>query len=175
MSENITFSALASLPSAIWQRFLVLIGKKARSPSTRAVYVDGAAAVPQEVTVAIAAAVAAAIPEAVVEAKTPVVVALTTPTGSLSTNTSVADIFTVTLTQGVTMTCTNGVDGKGTTWYLTQGSGGGKTIALDSTFALPASASALEWSTEAGKIDILAARYSAAAGKWLVVSMVPGY
>ena len=146
-----------------------------KSPSLRTVYVDGASEVSPEVTAAISAACNAAVSEAVATSKTPVVAVLTTPTPTLTTNTSLADVFTVTVTQNITMGCTNGVDGKGTTWILTQGSGGSKNVTFDTTFAFPSSAGPLAWSTEEGKTDILAARYSALKGKWLVVSMVPGY
>jgi hypothetical protein len=131
--------------------------------ATKAVYIDGSQNISPEITAAIA------------EAKNPVVAVLTTPTSTLTTNTSLADVFTVTLSQSVTMTCSGGVNGKGTTWLITQGSGGGKVVTLDSGFVLPSSASALAWSTVAGKTDILAARYSSTSGKWLVVSFVPGY
>ena len=105
----------------------------------------------------------------------PTVIELETLTDTLTTNTSLADMFTVTLTQNITITCTNGIDGKGTPWLLTQGTGGNKIINLDSTFTVPDSAGPLTWSTTAGKTDILAARYSVAKNKWLVVSVVPGY
>ena len=156
--------------SSFRQFLLKLTGKTATS-TAKTVYIDGSASISPAITAAIAASSDAA----VTEAKTPVVAALTTPTSTLTTDTSLADIFTVTLSQSVTMTCTNGVDGKATTWMLTQGSGGGKTITLGAAFALPSSASSLTWSTEAGKTDILAARYSALKSKWLVVSVVPGY
>ena len=106
----------------------------------------------------------------------PVVLDLTNGSSTLTIDTSAADTYRVTLTQGVTVVCENGVDGKGTVILLTQGSGGSKTITLDSDMLLPSSATEpLAWSTAAGKTDILAVRYDSAMGKWLVVSVVPGY
>jgi hypothetical protein len=134
------------------------------SNTTKTVYVDYSPAINQEL-----------IDSIVTAAKTPTTAILTTPTSTLLTDTSLADVFTVTLTQSVTMTCSGGIDGKGTTWLITQGSGGGKIVTLDSGFVLPSSASELSWSTVAGKTDILAARYSSTLNKWLVVSFVPGY
>jgi hypothetical protein len=142
------------------------------SNHAKTVYVDSAQYVAPEVTSAIASSSAAA----VVAAKTPVVAILTTATPTVSTDTSLADIFTVSVTQSITINCTNGVDGKGTTWLLTQANGGSKTITLGTDFLLPDSASTpLGWSTTVGKTDLLAARYSTLLGKWMVVSMVPGY
>lgn len=133
-------------------------------PSTRDVYIDGSKEVSPEVTAAIAAS------------KVSVVAALTTSTSTVSTDTSLADIFTVSITQSITINCTNGVNGKGTTWLLTQANGGSKTITLGSNFLLPDSATTpLSWSTAEGKTDLLAARYSTILGKWMVVSVVSGY
>ena len=135
-----------------WHRFLKLIGKGGNQPTTKAVYIDGADV-----------------------STVPSVTTLTTATETLSTDTAVADFFTVTVTRDITIVCTNGMDGKGTTWLLTQGTGGSKNITLDSDMILPDSSGPLVFSTTEGKTDILAVKYSAALGKWLVVSMVPGY
>jgi len=152
---------MKKIKTSFFQKILAKFNKK---PSVRGVYIDGSSVVSPEVT------------SAIVESKIPVVAVLTTATSVVSTDTSVADTFTVSVTQSITINCTNGVDGKGTTWLLTQANGGSKTITLGSEFLLPDSASTpLGWSTTVGKTDLLAARYSTILGKWMVVSMVPGY
>ena len=46
-------------------------------------------------------------------------------------------------------------------------------VSLCSEFRLPTSS--LAWSTLAGKMDVMAAKYNALDNKWDVVSFLPGY
>lgn len=96
---------------------------------------------------------------------------------SIPTDASTSDIFRVIADSSVTLSNpTNCPDGKAITWEITQGSGGSKTITLDTKFVIPSSATTpLAFSTTAGKTDILAVKYNASADKFLVVSCVPGY
>lgn len=98
--------------------------------------------------------------------------------GNIATNATLGTIFTVTVTgaSNTLLNPTNAINGQAITWYITQGSGGSKAIAFDTNFNIPSSATPpLAFSTVAGKTDILAVRYDSAAGKFQVVSMVPGY
>jgi len=157
---------------SFFQKILAKFNKNKPTSSPKEVYIDGSV----EVSPGVIEAIEASSASTAAAAKIPVVVNLTTSTSILATDTSLADIFTISVTQNITINCANGVNGKGTTWLLTQANGGSKTITLGSEFLLPDSATIpLVWSTTEGKTDLLAARYNSILGKWMVVSMVPGY
>jgi hypothetical protein len=94
-----------------------------------------------------------------------------------ATNALTGSIFLVSITGDLTLeNPTNAIDGQALTWYLTQDSIGGHTIALDTKFVIPDKATTpLAWSTDPNKMDILVARYCQVLDKFLVVSMVGGY
>ena len=96
---------------------------------------------------------------------------------SIPTDASTSDIFRVIADTSVTLSNpTNCADGKAITWEITQGSGGSKTITLDTKFVIPSTATTpLAFSTVAGKMDILAVKYNSVADKFMVISMVAGY
>ena len=108
------------------------------------------------------------------------VIPLGSISGTISTNLSgvnSGDLYTATLTGSITLSNpSNPVDGFSYAWLLTQGSGGSKGVTLGNKFNIPSSATTpLPWSTAAGKKDYFAVKYDAAADKFNVVSMVPGY
>jgi len=96
---------------------------------------------------------------------------------TITTDASTADLFRVIADTSATLqNPTSCPDGKVITWEITQGSGGSKTITLDTKFVIPSSASSpLPFSTAAGLMDILAVKYNSVTDKFLVISMVPGY
>jgi hypothetical protein len=95
----------------------------------------------------------------------------------LTTDANVANIFDVTLTGNTTLANpTNASNGKTLRWRIRQDGSGNRTVTLGNKFNIPDSAtSPLPFSTDAGKMDILAATYHADRDKWDVVSFVPGY
>ena len=95
----------------------------------------------------------------------------------ISTDASSGDIFDITLTDNVTLeNPTNSVNGKSIRWRIQQDGVGGRTVTLDTKFAIPDSASnPLPWSTGINKMDVLAATYHAGRDKWDIVAFVPGY
>ena len=96
---------------------------------------------------------------------------------NVATDVSTADIFELTLVGNINLDMpTNGIDGKNVMWYLTQSNGGGNAITLDPSFVIPNSVTPpLSFSTVAGETDVFVAKYNNSSGKYLVVSMVPGY
>lgn len=99
---------------------------------------------------------------------------------SVPTDASTADIFRITADTDIILeNPINCPDGKAITWEITQGVGGNKAITLGDKFLIPTSASnPLVFSNVAGYTDVLAARYNSyanVAGKFYVISMVPGY
>lgn len=107
----------------------------------------------------------------------PTVISIGETSGNVLTDASAADTFELTATNPITLSHpTNATDGKTITWIITQGGVGNNNISLATSFVVPSSAGTpLNFSTEAGKTDILTARYCASANKWLVVAMIPGY
>jgi hypothetical protein len=108
--------------------------------------------------------------------RNPHVVALTYA-ATLSTDASAGDIFDVTLTGNATLANpTNPVSGKTIRWRIRQDATGGRAVTLGNKFVIPSSAtSPLPFSTEANKMDVLAATYHAGRDKWDVVAFVMGY
>jgi len=96
---------------------------------------------------------------------------------AVDTDASTGQIFDITLTQNITLNNpTNSVDGVTIRWRIQQDGSGGRTVALDTKFQIPSSASnPLPWSTSANVMDTLAATYHAGRDKWDVVAFVPGY
>lgn len=95
---------------------------------------------------------------------------------NITTDLSTGDIFTTTLTGDVGLeNPTNGTAGKTYSWWIRQDGSGNHAITLGNAFSIPSSATIpLPWSTAAGKMDMLAVRYSNASTSF-VVAMVPGY
>lgn len=70
----------------------------------------------------------------------------------------------------------NAVDGQIVAWIFVQDATGSRVVTLGNKFMLPSSATdPLAWSTDGLAVDVLAAKYRADIGKWMIVSFVPGY
>lgn len=96
-----------------------------------------------------------------------------TDAASIATDASQANHFRVTLAGNRTLANpTNPTDGQCATWEVIQDSVGGRTLTLDTAFALVGVT--LTLSTAAGKHDFITARYNAAAGKWYVTQFAAG-
>lgn len=95
---------------------------------------------------------------------------------NVTTDLSTGDIFTITLTGDLGLeNPVNGIAGKAYTWWLRQDGSGNHAISLGNAFSIPTSATIpLSFSNVAGKMDMLAIRYSNASTSY-IVSMVPGY
>lgn len=105
----------------------------------------------------------------------PTVVSLTYAS-TLATDAAAGDIFDVTLAGDVTLdNPTNATNGQTLRWRIAQDATGGRTVTLGNKFALPAGVPALEFSSAADKVDILAATYHSASDRWFVVALVAGY
>lgn len=107
----------------------------------------------------------------------PSVVSNGTVSGSVATDVSAGQIFDMTISGSTTLSNpTNSVDGVTIRWRIQQDGTGGHSMALDTKFQIPSSASnPLPWSTGANEMDILAATYHAGRDKWDIVAFVPGY
>lgn len=96
---------------------------------------------------------------------------------TLVTNAELADIFDVTLTGNATLdNPTNPIDGRTLRWRIKQDAAGNRAVTLGNKFVIPAAAtSPLPFSTNADKVDLLAATYHEGRDKWDIIAFVPGY
>jgi hypothetical protein len=84
---------------------------------------------------------------------------------AMSVDCDLSNVFTTTLTANVTVapTLSSANDGQTVNWFLTQGTGGSKTMTWPSTFKWPGGSAGV-LSTDAGAVDLLVATYR--AGHW---------
>jgi hypothetical protein len=110
------------------------------------------------------------------EDTTPVKIALTCST-TTSTNLSLGDIFTVTLTGNTILgNPTNPIDAENYVWFIKQDGSGNRTVTLGNKFSIPSSATTpLPFSTGSNQMDMLCVVADTSADKFYVVSFIPGY
>ena len=106
----------------------------------------------------------------------PAVVALTFA-ATIAVNAALGNDFRVTLTAstGTLGTPANPVDGQRIVVQVTQGTGGGFTLAYQSGYEFSTSLPSPTLSATAGLTDLLGFIYNAAKGKWLFVAFVSGF
>jgi hypothetical protein len=103
-------------------------------------------------------------------------VALSIATSAVATDASLSKVFTVTLTENVTLSNpTNGVDGQRVVWRIRQDATGSRLLTLDSKFRLGTDIATVTLTTTAAKTDYLTAIYHASDDKWDVVAFVKGF
>jgi len=95
---------------------------------------------------------------------------------TIATDASSGNYFRVTLAGNRTLgNPSNGIDGQRVIWELTQDGTGGRTLTLDTAFALGVDLSAVVLSTAAGKRDLLGGLFHAGTATWLVIALARGY
>ena len=99
-----------------------------------------------------------------------------TDASTIATNAALGNLFRVTLGGNRTLGApTNPTDGQRAVWELIQDATGGRTLTLNSVFALGTTISSVTLTTGANKRDFLTALYNAAKNKWYVIDFVKGY
>jgi len=99
-----------------------------------------------------------------------------TDAATVATDASLGNHFRVTLGGNRTLgNPSNPTDGQRVIWELIQDGTGGRTITLDTAFALGTDITAVTLTTTASKRDFLGAVYNATLTKWLVIAFVKGY
>lgn len=99
-----------------------------------------------------------------------------TDAATIATDASLGNRFRVALAGNRTLgNPTNPSDGQQCVWELIQDATGGRTLALDTKFALGADITAVTLTTTANKRDFLTATYNSAADKWYVIGFIKGY
>lgn len=100
---------------------------------------------------------------------------LTSETG-ISTDVSLGNLFRLTLTgNGTLLPPNNPRDGQRIIYELIQDGTGGRTLALDSSFALGTDITGVTLSTGVNKADYLTCIYNSSASKWRVIGFLKGY
>lgn len=99
-----------------------------------------------------------------------------TDAATIATDASLSNNFRVTLGGNRTLgNPTNPTDGQIITWELIQDGTGGRTIALDTKFALGTDIASVVLTTTASKRDFLTVVYNSSADKFFVRGFVKGY